>query len=80
MTGLYLSVLPAMIAELVPEKYKDVYLSREQNQNAPILDNDPMRFFDRKFDALLPTYASPQSKCLTIPVSQDITTRINYHR
>jgi len=48
LTGSYLSIPACMTAELVPEKYKHVYLSREQNMNAPILNKNSMRLFDRK--------------------------------
>jgi hypothetical protein len=37
-----------MPAELVPEKYKNMYLSREQNKNAPILNIDSIRLFGRE--------------------------------
>ena len=37
-----------MTAETVPEKYKAVFLSREQNANTPILNNSAMKLFDRK--------------------------------
>jgi acetyl esterase/lipase len=48
LTGTYLSIPACMAPELVPEKYKDVYLSREQNKNAPILNNSSMALFESK--------------------------------
>jgi hypothetical protein len=37
-----------MTAETVPEKYKAVFLSRQQNTNTPILNKSAMKLFDRK--------------------------------
>jgi acetyl esterase/lipase len=44
-TGIYLSVPVVLSPEVVPEKYKDQYLSREQNKNAPILNQDTIALF-----------------------------------
>jgi hypothetical protein len=44
-TGIYLSVPVVLSPEVVPEKYKDRYLSREQNKNAPILNQDAIALF-----------------------------------
>ena len=38
LTGSYLSIPLIMNEETVPDNYKHIYLSREQNKNAPILD------------------------------------------
>lgn len=46
LTGLYLSILPCMHLDIVPEKYKHLYLSREQNKDAPGLNYDAMVMFD----------------------------------
>ena len=48
LTGSYLSIPACMTAETVPEKYKAVFLSREQNTNTPILNKNAMKLFDRK--------------------------------
>jgi acetyl esterase/lipase len=45
LTGIYLSVPILLSPEAVPEKLKDQYLSREQNQNAPILNKEAMTLF-----------------------------------
>jgi hypothetical protein len=47
-----------MTAELVPEKYKAVYLSREQNMNSPILNKNSMRLFDRRLHYFYQVFAS----------------------
>jgi hypothetical protein len=39
--------------DVVPAKYKNVYLSREQNKNAPILNAESMTLFDSKSIPLL---------------------------
>jgi hypothetical protein len=38
LTGSYLSIPAIMAPETVPEKYKSLWLSNEQNKNAPLLD------------------------------------------
>lgn len=45
LTGQYLSI-PAMLPEsVVPEKYKEFYLSHEQNENAPVLPKAAIDMF-----------------------------------
>ena len=49
LTGIYLSV-PAVLAESeVPEKYKSRYLSRQQNENAPVLGGGTVRMFRSEY-------------------------------
>ncbi|KAF8864889.1 alpha/beta-hydrolase [Acephala macrosclerotiorum] len=50
LTGAYLSIPPCMAAELCPEKYKPFWLSREQNKDAPILNNDSMGLFEKLYN------------------------------
>ncbi|KUJ23210.1 alpha/beta-hydrolase [Mollisia scopiformis] len=50
LTGAYLSIPACMAAELCPEKYKSVWLSREQNKDAPILNNDSMGLFEKLYN------------------------------
>jgi acetyl esterase/lipase len=38
LTGSYLSIPAIMAPDTVPEKYKSIWLSNEQNKNAPLLD------------------------------------------
>ena len=45
LTGIYLSVPAVLSPEVVPAKYKDQYLSREQNKNAPILNQGAIALF-----------------------------------
>lgn len=45
LTGVYLSILNAAEPEAVPERYKAVYLSRDQIQEAPVLNRVSMEFF-----------------------------------
>ncbi|CZR51824.1 related to Putative sterigmatocystin biosynthesis lipase/esterase STCI [Phialocephala subalpina] len=59
LTGTYLSIPTCMTAELCPEKYKPFWLSREQNKDAPILNNDSMRLFERLYNS------DPKSKYRT---------------
>ncbi|TVY13549.1 AB hydrolase superfamily protein B1A11.02 [Lachnellula arida] len=51
LTGAYLSIPPCIAPELVPAKYKDVYLSREQNKDAPRLNKERMDFFHKMYNA-----------------------------
>ncbi|KAL2068785.1 hypothetical protein VTL71DRAFT_15123 [Oculimacula yallundae] len=55
LTGAYLSIPACIPPDSVPEKYKHVYLSREQNKDAPILNQRSMRFFENHYK---PDYAS----------------------
>jgi len=48
LTGVYLSIPAIMQPEHVPEKYKDFFLSREQNKNAITLNDDSIALFERK--------------------------------
>lgn len=48
LTGLFLSIPTIMEPEVVPEKYRHEYLSREQNKDAPILDEEAMSLFMSK--------------------------------
>ena len=48
LTGTYLSIPAVIPKELVPEKYKDVFLSMEQNIDAPVLNRDAMLLFESK--------------------------------
>jgi acetyl esterase/lipase len=48
LTGTYLSILPSGPPDLFPKRYRDLHLSREQNKNAPILNNVAMALFDSK--------------------------------
>lgn len=41
-----LSIPPTLMPSVVPEEYKHLYLSREQNKNAPLLDIASMDFFE----------------------------------
>ena len=50
-TGLYLSIPSLMSEEVVPEKYRDQYLSIEQNKNAPLLDQGAIDFFRGMYSA-----------------------------
>lgn len=49
LTGSWLSIPATMLPEVVPEDYKTLYLSREQNKHAPLLDEGALKFFERKF-------------------------------
>jgi acetyl esterase/lipase len=48
LTGVFLSIPACMGPHLVPEKYKNVYLSRQQNKDAPILNDASMQLFESK--------------------------------
>lgn len=54
LTGVYLSIPPCGPPEVFPEKYRDVHLSREQNKNAPILNQTSMALFESKVSLLVP--------------------------
>jgi acetyl esterase/lipase len=57
LTGVYLAAPPIVSANSVPRKYKSVWLSREQNKNATLLNVESIRMFDGK---------SPSSPALII--------------
>lgn len=49
LTGVFLSALPtALTVDIVPEKYRHLWLSREQNEDAPILNEPLYRFIQGK--------------------------------
>jgi hypothetical protein len=45
---MYLSIPAVCQPEAIPEKYKEFYLSREQNKDAPVLNDANMAFFASK--------------------------------
>jgi hypothetical protein len=45
LTGIYLSIPSLLSPEVVPAEYNDQYLSRDQNQNAPILNKSALKLF-----------------------------------
>jgi hypothetical protein len=61
LTGAYLSIPVCIAPEFVPAKYKDVYLSREQNENAPILHKENMNFFNSEPALPFPFMPIPRS-------------------
>jgi len=46
LSGSYLSIPATIAPEVLPSKYKDVYLSREQNSKAPILNDDSIKLLE----------------------------------
>lgn len=56
LTGTFLSNPACISPETLPVKYKNVYLSREQNKAAPNLNADTMAFFN---DLYKPDHTSP---------------------
>lgn len=48
-TGQYLSIPPVCDPEALPVKYKDNYLSREQNKDAIILNQKSIDLFEGQF-------------------------------
>jgi hypothetical protein len=48
LSGLYLSIPACISPEIVPEKYKDMYLSREQNKDAPSINASSIDIFESK--------------------------------
>ncbi len=44
LTGLYLACPAVMNKDTVPEKYKNYFLSMDQNANAPVLPADSIKF------------------------------------
>ncbi|KAI6714934.1 hypothetical protein JHW43_002588 [Diplocarpon mali] len=49
LTGSYLSIPACIPDELVPDRYKSVYLSREQNKDAPILNQGTIDIFEELY-------------------------------
>ncbi|CZT08170.1 related to Putative sterigmatocystin biosynthesis lipase/esterase STCI [Rhynchosporium graminicola] len=49
LTGAYLSIPAVCPPHSVPEKYKHVYLSHEQNKNAPILNRNSTSWFEKHY-------------------------------
>ncbi|KAH7336299.1 Alpha/Beta hydrolase protein [Rhexocercosporidium sp. MPI-PUGE-AT-0058] len=49
LTGAYLSIPACITPETVPEKYKSLYLSREQNKDAPILGQSTIDLFEKYY-------------------------------
>jgi acetyl esterase/lipase len=49
LTGVYLSIPSTRPPEHLPEKYKEFYLSREQNKNAPVVNNSTLALLASKF-------------------------------
>jgi len=62
LTGVYLSIPACIQPEHVPEKYKDAFLSREQNKNALILNDDSIDLFERE-SFPFPSICSLKSIC-----------------
>lgn len=53
LTGTYLSIPPCISTiDLCPDKYKHLWLSREQNKDAPVLNNESIGLFESMFDLL----------------------------
>ena len=52
LTGLYIAVPSALSKDNVPEKYKDRFLSREQNAQALLWNESSMEFVHRKCSSL----------------------------
>lgn len=46
LTGQYLSIPPTCVPQALPEKYKQFYLSRQQNKDAPILNSSSITMFE----------------------------------
>lgn len=53
LTGVYLSIPPVVSRKVVPEKYKNTYLSLEQNKDAPSLNKEVAATFDSKSSHIL---------------------------
>lgn len=49
LTGQYLSIPALLPAAVVPDKYKEFYLSYEQNKNAPVLPQAAIDMFERAY-------------------------------
>lgn len=52
LTGQYLSIPTTCDPEALPSKYKDVYLSREQNKEGLILNKNSIDMFESKLSFL----------------------------
>ena len=48
LTGAYLSIPACIPPGIVPKKYEPLYLSREQNKEAPILNQETIDLFESK--------------------------------
>lgn len=59
LTGVFLSIPACIAPDVLPPKYKKVYLSREQNKNAPILNAASMQLFESKDCRLSQNQAYP---------------------
>jgi acetyl esterase/lipase len=59
LTGLYLSIPATLRQNVVPEKYKDRYLSHEQNKDAPILNKGVSDLFQGTYPSSL-TFSDTQ--------------------
>lgn len=49
LTGIYAAMPGGVNHETVPEKYKDRFISFEQNANAPVLSLESLKFIWSKF-------------------------------
>lgn len=57
LTGVYLSIPACGPPEFFPAKYRDLHLSREQNQDAAILNKTSMALFESKGSLLVPDHS-----------------------
>jgi len=55
LTGMFLACPIAMVKDAVPEKYKDHFVSMEQNAESPILGTKSLEFFQCEFLQLTAT-------------------------
>lgn len=67
LTGSYLSIPACTPEALVPEKYKAVFLSREQTMSIPILNKDAMQLFERKT-----THSHLSQRCLIANLTRQL--------
>lgn len=58
LTGVYLSIPSLLAPEAVPTKWKAEYKSREENKNAPVLNEGAMALFRSKFMPYFISFAS----------------------
>jgi acetyl esterase/lipase len=56
LTGIYLNIALLLDPSLVPTEYTALYLSRDQNKNAPILPSEAMAMYAEAYE---PTLTSP---------------------